>query len=138
MSKLTVELSGDTGITVRRQLNAPPDAVFEAHVNPAIIAQWMIGAPDWTMPVCVSDARPGGKIRYEWHHPTRPSFHLTGEYIEVQRPHRLRVQGEQSRQGAIDLIDFDQIDRITQAADARDIGIGQGQRCVVRESGPAG
>jgi uncharacterized protein YndB with AHSA1/START domain len=51
MSKLTVELSGVTDIIVRRHLNAPPEAVFEAHANPAIVAKWMIGSPDWTMPV---------------------------------------------------------------------------------------
>lgn len=89
MSKLSVEMSGVAEIIVRRQLQAQPDAVFEAHVNPAIIAKWMIGSPDWTMPICLSDARPGGKIRYEWHHPTKPGFHLTGEFIELQRPNRI-------------------------------------------------
>lgn len=89
MSKLTIELSGLTDIIIRRHLNAPPETVFESHVNPAIIAKWMIGSPDWTMPVCHSDAWPGGKIRYEWHHATRPGFHLTGEFIEVDRPHRI-------------------------------------------------
>lgn len=89
MTQLTVALCGDTGIIVRRHLNAAPDAVFEAHVNPALICQWMIGSPDWTMPVCLSDARPGGHIRYEWHHPTQPGFHLTGEFIAVERPDRI-------------------------------------------------
>jgi uncharacterized protein YndB with AHSA1/START domain len=89
MAKLTVELSGDTGIIVRRFLNATPQAVFDAHTDPEIIAKWMIGSPDWTMPVCHSDARPGGLIRYEWHHPTKPGFYLTGTFIEVTRPHRI-------------------------------------------------
>ncbi len=54
------------------------------------MAKWMIGSPDWTMPVCNIDARPGGTIRYEWTTRRRPQcFHLTGEYIAVQRPHRL-------------------------------------------------
>ena len=93
MSKLSVETSGVAEIIVRRQLKAQPDAVFEAHVNPAIISKWMIGSPDWSMPVCQSDARPGGKIRYEWHHPTRPGFYLTGEFIEVERPrHILHIE----------------------------------------------
>lgn len=88
MSKLTIELSGPTELILRRPLKATPDAVFEAHTNPALICQWMIGSPDWSMPVCISDPRPGGKIRYEWRHSTSPGFHLTGEYIEVQRPDR--------------------------------------------------
>lgn len=88
MSKLTVELTGETELIIRRQLKASPDAVFEAHTNPALISKWMIGSPDWSMPVCQSDPRPGGLIRFEWHHPTRPGFHLTGAYIEVDRPNR--------------------------------------------------
>ncbi len=88
MSKLSMELSGETGLIVRRHLKAAPEAVFDAHTIPTIISKWMIGSPDWTMPVCHSDARPGGLIRYEWHHPTHASFYLTGEFIEVERPHR--------------------------------------------------
>ena len=36
------------------------------------------------MPVCVSDLRPGGKIRYEWTDGKGGGFHLTGEYVELE------------------------------------------------------
>ena len=36
------------------------------------------------MPVCSRDARPGGKIRYEWRHGKGHGFHLTGEYLELE------------------------------------------------------
>jgi uncharacterized protein YndB with AHSA1/START domain len=36
------------------------------------------------MPVCISDARPGGKIRYEWTDGKGHGFHLTGEYLELE------------------------------------------------------
>ncbi len=36
------------------------------------------------MPVCISDARPGGKIRYEWTNGKGGGFHLTGEYLELE------------------------------------------------------
>lgn len=35
------------------------------------------------MPVCINDARPGGKIRYDWSDGNGNGFHLTGEFIEV-------------------------------------------------------
>ncbi len=38
------------------------------------------------MPVCVCDARPGGKIRYEWANGKGGGFHLTGEFVELS-PH---------------------------------------------------
>ena len=36
------------------------------------------------MPVCINEARPGGKIRYEWRHPEKAGFYVAGEYIELQ------------------------------------------------------
>jgi uncharacterized protein YndB with AHSA1/START domain len=36
------------------------------------------------MRVCISEAKPGGKIRYEWTNSKGHGFHLTGEYLELQ------------------------------------------------------
>jgi uncharacterized protein YndB with AHSA1/START domain len=36
------------------------------------------------MPVCISQARPNGKIRYEWSNGKGGGFYLTGEYLELQ------------------------------------------------------
>lgn len=35
------------------------------------------------MPVCICDAKPGGKIRYEWANHKGAGFHLTGEFLEL-------------------------------------------------------
>jgi uncharacterized protein YndB with AHSA1/START domain len=46
-----------------RRLAAPkPCTQLEAE----LIQKWLLGPDGWTMPVCVNEARPGGKIRYEW------------------------------------------------------------------------
>jgi uncharacterized protein YndB with AHSA1/START domain len=44
----------------------------------------MLGPEGWTMPVCVSDARPGGQIRFEWSDGQGRGFYLTGEYVELK------------------------------------------------------
>ncbi len=44
----------------------------------------MLGPDGWTMPVCISEPRPGGKIRYEWTDGRAGGFHLTGEYVELK------------------------------------------------------
>jgi uncharacterized protein YndB with AHSA1/START domain len=41
------------------------------------------------MPVCICEARPGGKIRYEWVNDKGGSFYLTGECLELAPFHRL-------------------------------------------------
>lgn len=89
MSKLTLETEGDSVVVVTRRFAAPPEDVYQAHVDPALVQQWMLGPPGWTMPVCLSDPRPGGAIRYEWTDGKGGGFHLTGEYVELDPPHRI-------------------------------------------------
>jgi uncharacterized protein YndB with AHSA1/START domain len=43
----------------------------------------MLGPDGWTMPVCICEARPGGKIRYEWADGKGGGFYLTGEFVEL-------------------------------------------------------
>ncbi len=84
MSKLTLKTEGDKQIVVTRRFAAPPEAVYRAHTEPEIIQKWLLGPEGWTMPVCISDPRPGGKIRYEWTNEKGHGFHLTGEYVELE------------------------------------------------------
>jgi len=80
---LTLATEGDRHIVITRRFAARPELVYRAHVEPAIVQQWMLGPDGWTMPVCISDARPGGHIRYEWSDGKGRSFSLTGEFIEL-------------------------------------------------------
>ena len=84
MSKLTLELEGDRHVIVRRRFDAPPELVYRAHVEPELVQQWMLGPDGWTMPVCQCDARPGGKIRYEWSKGDGHGFYLTGEFVALE------------------------------------------------------
>ncbi len=93
MSKLTLKTEGETHIVVTRRFAAKPESVYRAHTDPALLQRWLLGPEGWTMPVCISEARPGGKIRYEWTHEKRGSFCLTGEYLELE-PYRRIVHVE--------------------------------------------
>src|SRR3979411_960369 len=84
MSKMTLKTEGDTNVVVTRRFAAPPEALYRAHTEPKLIQKWMLGPEGWTMPGCISDARPGGKIRYEWTDGKGGGFHLTGEYLELK------------------------------------------------------
>jgi uncharacterized protein YndB with AHSA1/START domain len=84
MSKLTLKTEGDTHVIITRRFDAPPEAVYRAHTDPKIVQQWMLGPEGWTMPACNSDLRPGGKFRYEWKHPNKGGFYLTGEFVELK------------------------------------------------------
>ena len=83
MSKLELKTEGDRHVIVTRRFAAPPEAVYRAHTEPELLRQWLLGPEGWTMPVCINEARPGGRIRYEWTDGKGGGFHLTGEFIEL-------------------------------------------------------
>ena len=83
MSKLTLKTEGDRFVVVTRRFAASPEKVYRAHTEPSLIQQWLLGPDGWTMPVCINDARPGGRIRYEWTDGKGGGFYLTGEYVEL-------------------------------------------------------
>lgn len=87
---LNLELEGDTFVIVRRRFAASPEQVYRAHTDPELIRRWMLGPDGWAMPVCMTDPRPGGTIRYEWTQIDGPgAFSLTGEFLELDPPHRI-------------------------------------------------
>lgn len=89
MSELVLKTEGDTHIVVTRRFEAPPEAVYRAHLEPELLQQWCLGPDGWTMPVCINEAKPGGKIRYEWANASGAGFFLTGEILELEPPHRI-------------------------------------------------
>jgi uncharacterized protein YndB with AHSA1/START domain len=89
MSKLTLKTEGDTHVVVTRRFAASPEDVYRAHTDPALIQKWLLGPEGWTMPVCINDARPGGKFRYEWRNSKGEGFYITGEFLELSPFHRI-------------------------------------------------
>jgi len=89
MPQLVILRDGERAFVVRRHLAGPPAAVCAAHVEPGFMQQWMLGPPGWTMPACVSEARPGGRLRCEWTDGRGGGFHATGEYLDLDPPHRI-------------------------------------------------
>lgn len=83
MSKLTLKTEGDRHVVVTRRFAASPAVVYRAHTEPALIQKWLLGPEGWTMPVCINEPKPGGRIRYEWTNGKGHGFYLTGEYVEL-------------------------------------------------------
>lgn len=83
MTRLTLKTEGDTHVVVTRHFAAPPEKVYLAHTDPNLVQKWMLGPEGWTMPVCINEVKPGGKIRYEWSDGKGRGFYLTGEFIEL-------------------------------------------------------
>ena len=84
MSKMTLKTEGDRYVMVTRKFAASPEAVYRAHTDAKLMQKWMLGPDGWTMPVCVNEARPGGKMRFEWTDGKGNGFYLTGEYVTLE------------------------------------------------------
>ena len=83
MSGMTLRIEGDTHVVVTRRFAASPEVVYRAHTEAELLKKWLLGPPGWTMPVCINEAWPGGKIRFEWSDGKGKGFYLTGEVLEV-------------------------------------------------------
>ncbi|MBB4063579.1 SRPBCC domain-containing protein [Gellertiella hungarica] len=90
MTGLTLKRDGDRQVVVTRRFAARPELVYRAHTEPALLQKWLLGPEGWTMPVCISEPRPGGAIRFEWSDGQGNGFYLTGEYLELEPFRRIR------------------------------------------------
>ena len=69
-------------------VHAPRDRVFRLLTEPDAVAKWW-GPRGFTTPELALDLRVGGRYRLTMQPPEGERFHLSGEFLEVQRPSRL-------------------------------------------------
>jgi uncharacterized protein YndB with AHSA1/START domain len=79
-----------TGLVLRQQhvLDAPRERIFFLMTEPAELAKWW-GPHGFTTPEIVLDLNVGGRYRYTMEPPDGEAFHLSGEFLEIDRPGRL-------------------------------------------------
>ena len=79
---------GEPALEMRRVLPAPRARVFQALTEPRDLAEWW-GPRGFTTPSAQIDLRVGGRYRFTMQPPDGESFHLSGEFTEVDPPARL-------------------------------------------------
>ncbi len=79
----------DTTVRVTRVIRAPIDKVWEAHHDPEIVQEWMLGPDGWVMVTCELSQNVGDAFRYEWETTEGTDrFGFTGELLESFPPFR--------------------------------------------------
>lgn len=79
----------DVTVRISRVLHGTPEQIWQAHHEPDIIRQWLLGPDGWHMPVCEIGLEPGDTYRYEWETDTgEDRFGFTGEILESVAPYR--------------------------------------------------
>lgn len=94
---LKVTTPSDREIQVTRLIDAPPELVFEYHTQPDLVKKWLLGPPDWSMPVCEIDLRVGGRYHYVWRNDDGREFGVRGEFREIFAP--LRIANTETMDG---------------------------------------
>ncbi|HEY6399332.1 MAG TPA: SRPBCC domain-containing protein [Solirubrobacteraceae bacterium] len=80
---------GPAVLHLERLLDAPPERIFAAWTDPALLRRWWAAEPDWTGSEAATDVRVGGRYRLSMRDPSGTVRSVVGEYLEVDPPRRL-------------------------------------------------
>ena len=74
---------------IERILDAPPERVFAVWTTAEAMTRWYRDGDDFTVVVRELDVRVGGRYRIEFGPLGEPPCVESGEYVEIDAPHRL-------------------------------------------------
>jgi uncharacterized protein YndB with AHSA1/START domain len=110
-NRTTVERKSERELVVTRTFNSPARIVFEAWTKPELLKRWW--APKSTgvsLLSCEADVRVGGSYRLEFGHEASKPMAFFGRYIEVTPHSRLVWTNEESDDGAVTTVTFEEQD----------------------------
>jgi uncharacterized protein YndB with AHSA1/START domain len=78
-------------VRIERTFAASAEDVFDAWTSPEVMRRWFHCAADWATPEAHVDLRVGGQVSVVMEKPDGTRARARGEYILVDRPHRLAM-----------------------------------------------
>jgi len=110
-NRTTVERKSEREIVVTRTFNGPARIVFEAWTKPELIKLWWVPkSMGMSLLSCEMDVRVGGKYRFVFGHDASKPMAFFGRYIEVTPYSRLVWTNEESDDGAVTTVTFEEQD----------------------------
>ncbi|SHN81608.1 SRPBCC family protein [Bradyrhizobium erythrophlei] len=108
-NRTTVERKSDRELVVRRTFNAPARLVFEAWTRPELLKRWWAPkSSGMSLLSCEADVRAGGRYRFEFGHEASKQMAFFGRYLEVTPYSRLVWTNEESEDGAVTTLTFEE------------------------------
>jgi uncharacterized protein YndB with AHSA1/START domain len=108
-NRTTVERKSERELVVTRTFDGPARIVFEAWTKPELLKRWW--APKSTgmsLLSCEADVRVGGRYRFVFGHDASKPMEFFGRYIEVTPHSRLVWTNDESDQGAVTTVTFEE------------------------------
>ena len=108
-NRTTVERKSERALVVTRTFEAPARVVFEAWTQPELLKRWWAPkSTGMTLLSCEADVRVGGRYRFEFGHGDSQSMVFFGRYVEVTPHSRLVWTNEESDDGAVTTVTFEE------------------------------
>jgi uncharacterized protein YndB with AHSA1/START domain len=108
-TRTTVQRKSERELVVTRSFNGPARIVFEAWTKPELLKRWW--APKSTgmsLLSCEADVRVGGSYRLEFGHGASKAMAFFGRYLEVTPHSRLVWTNDESDDGAVTTVTFEE------------------------------
>jgi uncharacterized protein YndB with AHSA1/START domain len=108
-NRTTVERKSERELVVTRTFNGPARIVFEAWTKPELLKRWW--APKSTGVSLLSfeaDVRVGGGYRFEFGHEASKPMAFFGRYLDVTPHSRLVWTNDESDDGAVTTVTFEE------------------------------
>ena len=108
----TVERASERELVVTRTFNGPAQIVFEAWTRPELLKRWWVPkSVGMSFVSCEADVRTGGTYRFVFSHPaSEQPMAFFGRYIEVTPDSRIVWTNEESADGVITTVTFEEKD----------------------------
>ena len=108
-NRTTVERKSERELLVSRTFNGPARIVFEAWTKPELFRQWWVPkSMGMFLRSCEMDVRVGGRYRLVFGHDASSAMAFFGKYIEVIPNARLVWTNEESDDGAVTTVTFEE------------------------------
>jgi uncharacterized protein YndB with AHSA1/START domain len=108
-NRTTVERTNECELVVTRTFNGPPHIVFEAWTRPELLKRWWAPkSAGVSLLSCEADVRVGGKYRLEFGREGSKPMAFFGRYVEVTPPSRLVWTNDESDDGAVTTVTFEE------------------------------
>lgn len=106
-----VERTSDCELVISRTFDAPARIVFEAWTTPELMKQWWVPkSMGMELLSCEQDVRVGGAYRFVFRPGASGLIAFHGKYLEVVPPSRLVWTNEESTDGSVTTVTFEEQD----------------------------
>ena len=107
-----IDRTSERELVVTRVFDGPARIVFEAWTTPELLMRWWSPKSfGITFLSCEADVRPGGTYKFVFAHPqSEQPMAFVGRYIEVEPPSRLVWTNEESGDGFVTTLTFEERD----------------------------